>query len=392
MFSDWILEIHQKIDGRSMAAQFGADEKNVRNLLTGKVKNTRQDPVNLAVSYFEALPEGFLDIPKQVARALASDLIQAAKDSIGPLNSFFLAQDREMLTYPETIKLATLIDKISDDLFRLYRPDDLTGLKDYLLSLDELDDDYWQCPSTNRDMRLEWSKAETWDDMQLVLGRIRYNIILSVVAIWDIEYVSARFDRIQPIPLLLALAPQVKPALTIKPTNLTGGAEIEIPHGYRGFRDVVDTPMSLFIDLLACLVHRSSKCDWPERLPKVSQMMEIFSGIEYQNLVNIRAGLENLTIYKIDEMLVSSDVGVGDIFPLIAAAHIWEKFLVPETAGGEHKVLIPDDDYLRFWSRHRERLANQGRNIEGGQEAWPAYLARRSARQDRLGGEQEKLY
>ena len=216
--------------------------------------------------------------------------------------------------------------------------------------------------------------------------------MLSVIAMYDVEYVSARFDQFQPVPLLLALAPQVKTSLKIKGSNTSDKVEFEMPTGYRGFRDVVDMPMSLFTDVLACLVYRRRKNDWPEKPLSVVAIQNIFPGTTYENLIKIRYGEEKLTIYKINTMLSSSEIGVGDVFPIIVAAHVWDKFLVPATTGKERKVLIPDDDYMRFWNHHRKHLASQGRNMAGGNQAWRAYLARRSKPMDRLGVQVEKLY
>jgi hypothetical protein len=392
LFNDWILNIRDRIDGRSVASRFGADEKNIRNLLTGKIKNTRQDPASLIVSYLEALPEGFSDLTTKEMRDIAPELIQAAQNAAGPLSAFFQAQDRDSRLYPESIKLGSVIDKTSEELSLLYSAEDLTGLKAYLLAVEFLDNDYWQCPSTERNMRSELIKADTLEDAKSVLARLRYNTILSVVALWDVEYIAARFDQFEPIPLLLNLAPQVKPGLVTRPSNYIGGIEIELPAGYRGFRDVIDTPMSLFVDVLACLLHRRKMGGWPDQVPKVSKMTEYFPNTEYHHLINIRAGLESLTIYKLDTILASSEIGVSDIYPIIMTAHIWEQYLLPRAVSGGHEAIIPDTDYLRFWNCHRESLGGHGRNIEGGQESWPAYLTRRSIKQDRLDGREERLY
>ena len=392
MFSDWIREIQERIDGRAFAVQFGADEKNVRNLMTGKVKSTRQTPENLITSYLDELPDDYIKLTDLEKRKAAIELLKAAEDSTGLLSAFFKSQHQENLTYTETVKLAEAIDTVSANLSQYYRQDDLPGLKQYIMSIEILDGNYWACPSTAQNMKPELALANSWEKAEPVLKRIAYNVILSVMAMYDVEYVSVRFDQFQPIPLLLALAPQAKTSLKVKPSNIGEKVEFEKPPGYRGFRDAVDTPMSLFTDVLTCLLYRRSKNDWPEKPPSVSEMPTYIPGAIYENLIKIRNGDEKLTIYKINKMLCSSEIGVGDIFPIIVAAHVWDKFMVPTTTGEERKVIVPDDDYVRFWNHHRKQLASQGRNMAGGNQDWPAYLARRSKPQDRLGDQVERLY
>lgn len=392
MFSDWIWEIQERIDGRAFAVQFGADEKNVRNLMTGKVKSTKQTPENLIASYLDELPDDYIKLTDLEKRKAAIELLKAAEDSTGLLSAFFKSQDRENLIYTETVKLAEAIDTVSANLSQYYRQDDLPGLKQYIFSVEILDGNFWACPSTAQNMKPELALANSWDGAEPVLKRIAYNVILSVMAMYDVEFVSARFDQFQPIPLLLAVAPQAKSSLKVKPSNIDDIVEFEKPPGYRGFRDAVDTPMSLFTDVLACLVYRRSKSDWPKKPPSVSEMSDILPGAIYENLVKIRHGEEKLTIYKIDGMLSSSEIGVGDVFPIIVAAHVWDKFMVPTATGKERKVIVPDDDYIRFWNYHRKHLANQGRNMTGGNQTWPVYLARRSKSEDRLGYQVERLY
>ncbi len=171
MFSNWIREIQERIDGRAFAVQFGADEKNVRNLMRGKVKSTRQKPENLIRSYFDAIPVNFIKLTDQEKRESANELLEAAKDSPGLLSAFFKSQQQENFIYPETVKLAEAIDMVSETLAEYHRQDDLHKLKQYVVSAEILDDNYWICPSTDQNMQQELALAKSWHDVENIVKK-----------------------------------------------------------------------------------------------------------------------------------------------------------------------------------------------------------------------------
>jgi hypothetical protein len=76
---------------------------------------------------------------------------------------------------------------------------------------------------------------------------------------------------------------------------------------------------------------------------------------------------------------------VGDLSPLLVAAHIWEFLLLRQPndeVGEEKKALLPDEDYLRLWSRYRATLGVSG-YVSNRDIPWPSFWARRP-----LSGEQ----
>lgn len=391
MLSSWIWNVSLSLDGRAFATQFGADEKNVRNILSGKVKRTMQKFENLIRSYIDALPNEYINLTDEERRAIPAQLLKEAENARGLLSAFFKSQDRDNLRYSETVKLATHIDAVSEIMSKYRDQDDLIGFKKYIMLAETLDDNYWICPSKNQNMKPELALAKSWVDIDLVITRVRFNVILSVMAMYDIEYVTERFKRFRPMPLLLGLAPQAKINLQVKSRNIDK-VEFETPLGFRGFRDIVDTPMSLLTDWLSAIVQMTNQGEWPKRQLRVSEMPDIISRAEYEDLVKIRHGEMKLNIYKICDFLHSTRIGIGDIYPLIVAAYTWDKFMLPIPSTNERKAIVPDDDYMRFWNYHRAELSAKGKNIEGGNYDWPAYLARRSQLEDRLGNQEEGLY
>jgi hypothetical protein len=233
-------------------------------------------------------------------------------------------------------------------------------------------------------MRVELGQTDDWTGVQGVVNRLRYNSILSIIALWDIEFCAAEFSRFEALPLLLHVAPKIKSGLTVRRRNSAAGLTIDIPKGYRGFGDIIDRPMSLLVDITSCLLHRSEFQTWPDRLPKVSISAKTLGTTE-QKLAKLRSSVDRMTMNQYQLLLNKKKLLVGDLSPLLVAAHIWEFLLLRQPndeVGEEKKALLPDEDYLRFWSRHRATLGVSG-YVSNGDIPWPSFWARRP-----LSGEQ----
>ena len=154
MLSAWICQIFERMDGRAVPAQFGPDSKNVQNILNGNVKSSRSEFSDFAVSYLNSLPPPFNDVNAETMGVVVAELASIAEKS-GPLSSFFRSQKMAGRDCPETTKLAEAIDALSETLTLAKTRDAIPVFKAALLGAELLDEDYWRCPSTRRDMRLE---------------------------------------------------------------------------------------------------------------------------------------------------------------------------------------------------------------------------------------------
>jgi len=376
MLNNWIWLVAKRMDGRAVASQFGSKAKNIENLLQARVANSRMDMADYFDAYLDNLPPPFGKIDEATRQALIEELIAAAQDS-GPLSLFFIGQKIAGSNYPQATKLAHEFDALSVRLDDAKTNDSIPAFITALLDANFLTDDYWRCPSTETDMRLELCETDDWAIVQTVIVRLRHNCILSIVALWDLEFCASAFDRFELLPLLLHLAPKIKSGLTVRPGNT--GAEITfvIPKGYKGFGDLIDRPMSLLVDVNSCLLYYREHHRWPERSPTVAKSAEIL-GTTQQKLAKLRSSRHRMTATQYQLLLNSKKLGVGDLMPLLAAAHIWECLLFPQSSGkgrGEKKAMIPDEGYLHFWKKHKAALEARGYVFDGN-IPWPSFWAR----------------
>ena len=393
MLNAWIFQVLERMDGRAVPAQFGPHTKNVQNILNGSVKSSRSEFSDFVRSYLNSLPPPFNDVDSETIGAVVAELGSIAEKS-GPLSSFFRSQKMAGRDYPETTKLAEAIDALSESLTVAKTQDAIPAFKAALLGADLLDEDYWRCPSTARDMRLELHHAGDWEAVDTLIPRLRHNCILSLVASWDIEFCAAEFDRFKPIPLLLQVAPKVKAGLTVRHSNSGGEATIDKPKGYRGFGDIIDRPMSLLIDITSCLVYCREHHNWPDQLPSVSKSADTL-GTNEQKLAKLRSSVHRMTVYQYNLLLPQNPRLIGHLLPLLVSAHIWECLLLPqpsERKSQEKKAIVSDDVFLRFWNRHKAAQETKG-HIFDGDLPWPTFWARPSVEGSPPSQqEEEKLY
>lgn len=388
MLTDWICEVDQRVDGRAFAARFGPQRER-------KVRERMKSGRPVSASYQEKLFGAFLKNATPVwgfsaidADPSVDEVLALASRSPGPLSAFVAghsaAQDRRG-EWIKNVGLADLAERFDILAERLRDPvgkQDVDQARQVLLGSNFLSNNDWLCPSHETDMKSELREAKTWVQAITVIARLRYNSVMSFMALWDIAYSNSIFPRFESIPLFLLLAPRIRAEVQCSVDSVGDGLHLWHPKKSAKYREMIDLPPSLLLEVVAALLLYSKDRKFSDGAIQLRDMVTLFgSGItkktedQPKKLDRLRSGRDKLTIATFLRLIPNKEAG-WELVPLLYAAHTWNILLCPPCAANERKVIIPDDVYLRFWTTHRSALTAKGYAVDGGNIPWPTYLLR----------------
>jgi len=277
--------------------------------------------------------------------------------------------------YAESIAVATQFDTYCQALCEAFNDRDLDRLKQVLLqSLGWLK----ACSQAGTDLSdaddLEKRFNSATDIAQLLedSNPLAEQLIFHVFSCWDVEFCATYFDgHFEAYPLFELLMPRLAPSI-----------EVEVGTG-RFLRDgkpprqkVFEKPMSRFLDFISVLIYWRKNGHFPEKLPKVGDMVRWFDQGEPQ-IVSWRDETTRLSVERFvaiwKEALGVDEQGKYPQLPgpMYVAAFMWTPLLVREK-GKPTAWYLFFDSYELAWKRNVERLTAKG--LKFGTVAWPNCL------------------
>ncbi len=277
------------------------------------------------------------------------------------------------IAFPHTIELASAIDRLSTRLFEARQRNDLVGFKDALLNHPVLGPAYFAqngaptTQSTNNPLLEQLRTAQDWAAIDQPLAAVTSNSLLSLLALWDVEFCSQYFSSFAPRSCFAMVLPQLDP----KAGNADAGKIAKR-------RGMFLYPVRRLIDLMACMGEFARNHNWPERIPKAQDIVRQSYESE-QNLVNWRDGTKKFTRrdfthiwHKLcpDRKGSTGPIRAPEPSPLFVATVFWQALLVDVgTTSKVKSIMLIEDDYLRWWTMHHEALRAKGTVF--GASPWP---------------------
>jgi hypothetical protein len=197
-------------------------------------------------------------------------------------------------------------------------------------------------------------------------------LIFHVFSCWDVEFCATYFDgAVAAYPLFELLMPRL--ALSIE---IEAGTGRFLRDGKPPGQKVFEKSMSRLLDFTAVLAYaRENKC-FPEKLPKVRDMVRWFKCSETQ-IVSWRDETTWLSAQHFS-MIWKAALGVDEQgnfrpipWPMYVAAFMWSPFLVREK-GKPREWYLFFDSYELAWKRNLDRLTAKG--LKFGNVPWPSCL------------------
>lgn len=277
------------------------------------------------------------------------------------------------IAYPHTIEFASAIDRLSTRYFEARQQNNLAVFKDALLNHPVIGPAYFArigaptTQSTNNSLLEQLRAAEDWATIDQPLAAVTLNSLLSLLALWDVEFCSQCFSPFAPRSCFAMVLPKLDP----KAGNADTG-KIAKRRGMFWY------PVRRLIDLMACMGEFAHNHNWPERIPKTQDIVRQTNESE-QNLVNWRDGTKKFTRrdfthiwHKLcpDRKGSTGPIGAPEAAPLFVATVFWQSLLVDvNTASKKKSITLIEDDYLRWWTIHHEALRAKGTVF--GASPWP---------------------
>ena len=277
---------------------------------------------------------------------------------------------------PETLALAGRMDELAHALWKANVNGDFEGCKQTLLNSPFLDKTYFAdterelCTEAVPHAFQEAERATVWDDLDQSIKAAGANMLLSLLACWDLEFCQRYFSAMAPFPLFEVLMLRTSCDLSDNPTL---------------GRDTVYRPIRNLIDLIAILAdwarNRSPKGSRTVPLQDVAARLQLSDPqIPEHKLWNWRRGRDVFYLADLD-VIWQRLLGVDDNdrthrvnppppLPLFAAATIWTQLQLhadPALRTGE--LLFIQPWYLWWWDFHHNRLAAKG--VAWGDRPWP---------------------
>lgn len=392
VLSDWITDVDKRIDGRSLAARFGATQgRKVRDRIAANRPISPEDRARLIGHYVNAAPRifGLSEGDKAKLVALTATLPNLA----GPLSHFVQglgqAADGDFGDWIRRVGLAGLAERFDIVSERLSDPvaaKNVEEVRTILLGSNQLSGDDWVCPPGNTDMKAELVRVGAWREIETILERLQRNVIMSFMSLLDIAYCKSTFPSFQLAPTFLFVAPRIRPNMQRQWNSNSEDVGLSSIGDGKKLRQVIDVPFSLLLDFVAALLYyKDNNRKFPDINIPLKDMSAMF-GESAKKLDRLRSGRDRVTIstfvglfrgYNSKALDKRDTLDVSYLFaPVLFAAHTWTLSLFPRAGAGEWKVKIPDGTYRRFWNAHLTALQARGLPLEGGTVSWPEYLAR----------------
>ena len=277
--------------------------------------------------------------------------------------------------YAESIAVARQFDLYCHALFKAFTEDDLDRLKQVLLQSLTWLRSYSQ-PGTDQsdadDLEKRFDEATDITQLLEQAKPLAEQLIFHVFSCWDVEFCATYFESsVAPYPLFELMMPR-----------LATGIEVEAQTG-RFLRDgkqprqkVFEKSMSRLLDFIAVLAEARANKGFPDKLPKVRDMVRLFDRSE-QQIVNWRDETTRLNAQEfsnICEFAFGRDEqgkSAPAPLPIYVAASMWRPFLVREN-GKPKEWYFFFDSYELAWRRNLDRLTAKG--LKFGTVAWPHCL------------------
>jgi hypothetical protein len=259
--------------------------------------------------------------------------------------------------FPETLALARVVDRASTELWHARRACNLVAF----CHAADLTSDIEQALGPRVCNLVRLREARNWDTADDALRALTMDVLVSLLATWDVELCRVFFTGFEARPIFSLLLPHM---WQLAPTA-------ESKHRrHASFRH----PTRRLIDLTTCFAHYVRHCKWPSKPTGVKQLAGL-TGKTEQRLKDWRRG--RLFTRRDYEHLWESccrrprekQTGVPVPMPLYIATTMWHMTLLDESAPGLSPNFI-ERAYVAAWQlRLREERA-KGRTF--GRTAWPA--------------------
>lgn len=251
-------------------------------------------------------------------------------------------------TYPETIALAAQVDALSARIFDAYPSGDFKRVRTILEEAAFLSSEYWTFDSGQN---LKDFDVHSERDIQEILKTVSWNCMLSILALWDIEFGAQYFKKYQPRSIFELVCP--KADVTAKR------------------RDMFWYPYRRLLSLLSCLGHFITSDAWPEA-PLNPKLLVKTCNIDETDLVKWRRGTKRITFRQFMNLWGDLATRKGEIAeipnPVYIAATFWHLSLTRQTSS-ERTLILASDHYLEWWVRHWKKYEAKG-GLKGA-TPWP---------------------
>lgn len=278
------------------------------------------------------------------------------------------------IEYPLTRNLARRMGELGVAYRKAKETRDLEGAKDLLLSTGWLDARYFTNALAEKELNIRprlldtVAAASDWNALARPVGAITANALLSLLALWDVEFSAIHFTRLRARSVFVLLMPWA-----------------DIPNDAKEFvpkRGMFRFPITRLIDLSYALAYLHQHDKWPDRRPTVKELAIRCAETE-QNLVQWRDGTKFFRWQHFqntwealfpDRMYGGKPSRVRPLSPLYVAAAIFQISMVKvDTNSPEKEVGIADDEYL-YWRRIHLEQFQQTSGATFGDIHWPSWL------------------
>lgn len=382
MFNEWIADLGEAFIGHRLLNLFPiAPKRTLYNHIRGAHRTSRL-PFTVVLDRVTALLPSAWQVlqpqpsPPLPTREQVAGLLRQAKRS-GPLCALVRGGMLGIEDDEAAVAYAKQVDKLSALARRRWRRGDVNGLKEVLLAAPLLREPYWTF--RGEDLRQSLVQARNLDDLQPIMGCLKYKMFLSSLALFDLCSSARFFAGFQMVPTFLLIAPRLKPGL--RHVREDGGVQhFEPRKPHRGFRDAADTPLHLFVELVTalCMFAESNSRSWSCGAPSASDMHRIFGGngsVDPKELNKLRYGEKRFSVRDLRRLLGKRCHPQFEVLLFVALA--WEAVLVQREGGKASKpvsVIQPDGDYLAMWRMHKADLRGEDCAAHVGAVPWPHYF------------------
>lgn len=368
MLTEAITRYHGYATGKKwiplLAERFGVSERGMRKglensfrestLLRARQRNEEYIRDQLKQSGFSE--DEIMDWIRQHPRGLVAGVV-------------YRAQIPGKSAFPSTLAFARRIDELDLVRFSAIEKDDFPCAKAALLNADWLDSRYFaqdhiESTDTNPPLLLQAQAASTWTDLEKPAAAVAGNLLLSLLAQWDIEMRAQYCPSMENTPVFSLLLPL---------------AGIDRIHANPRGRDLFRFPVSRLIDLLYAMHHRRNYLSWPDNRPALCELVPAFNESE-TNLINWRDGTKHLGLQNFVQLWHAlfgppegSNLSLNKSL-YVAAALFQLHFVRIDTAKRGKQVLLLDDEYRYWWDQHLHRAKQAMADADSG-IPWPAWLS-----------------
>lgn len=284
--------------------------------------------------------------------------------------------------YVESNALAVRFDQYCDALLAAARLDDIEETRRVVLdTLDWLRGFCNDAPDQEADDAMAQRLRDAHDigSLHKEARQLAYHMLMHVLSCWDVEFNALYFQGVhQPYPLFTLVMPRLAPDIEID--KATGQL---LRRGRKPRHKVYEKSIFRFFNFLAVMFYWSKYRRFPDRLPRVSEMVawcdERESEIVSWRDETTRFSARNL--FKLWRTVIKPDrngLRAGTPLPMLVAALLWSP-LLKLNKGRPNSLTVCSPDYLAWWRRNLQRLTAKG--FQFGDAPWPACLVGNGALQ-----------